>query len=103
MTSRIEITDAVMDAIRDTNALLPPGGALEVSEGAGLLEPPGQLDSLGLVNLLVAVETRCLTALGATVSLVDSIQLPPEESPFRSVQSLVDHLERVLAAGAMHA
>jgi acyl carrier protein len=100
--SRAEILEAVLAAIRETNAVLPAGASLQVSDGAGLLEPPGQLDSLGLVNLIVAVENRCHAALGRTVTLVDALQIPPAESPFRTVQSLVDHLERALAPGAVH-
>jgi acyl carrier protein len=97
MTTRAAILSAVLDAIRDTNAVLPPGGLLEVSEDATLLEPSGKLDSLGLVNLLVAVETRCQAASGRSISLTDAIVAPPQESPFRTVQTLVAHIEERLA------
>jgi acyl carrier protein len=103
MVSRNEILEAVLSAIRDANAVLPAEASLEVSEQAGLLEPAGRLDSLGLVNLIVAVENRCQELLGTTVGLVDAMQISPDESPFRTVRTLVAHLERVLSPGAMHA
>jgi acyl carrier protein len=97
MTTRAAITNAVLEAIRDTNAVLPPDSLLEVSENASLLDSSGKLDSLGLVNLLVAVETRCQTASGRSISLMDSIAASPEESPFRTVQTLVAHIEAQLS------
>ena len=99
MNQRETITRAVLDAIRDTNALLPPGRTLEVSENAVLLGSDG-LDSLGLVNLLVAVENRSRAATGRSVSLADSLAEPPERSPFRSVPSLVGYIEQQLETGA---
>jgi acyl carrier protein len=97
MTTRAAIMNAVLEAIRDTNAVLPPDGLLEVSENATLLEPAGKLDSLGLVNLLVAVETRCQAASGRSISLTDAIVAPPEDSPFRTVRTLVAHIENRLS------
>jgi acyl carrier protein len=96
-TTRTAILSAVLEAIRDTNAVLPPDALLEVSEDATLLEPSGRLDSLGLVNLLVAVETRCQAAAGRPVSLTDAIVAPPDESPFRTVRTLVAHIEERLS------
>jgi hypothetical protein len=103
MTSRADIVSAVLHGIRDANALLAPERALEAAEDAGLLHPPGRLDSLGLVNLLIAVENRCQTALGRPVSLMDAVGLPPEESPFRDVPTLVAHIETTLAAEGANA
>jgi acyl carrier protein len=91
-TRRNAVVGAVLHAIGDTNEMLPPGHQLEVSEQAALLETPGQLDSLALVNLLVAVESRCADALARPISLVDSLGAPPETSPFRNVATLVDHI-----------
>jgi acyl carrier protein len=103
LVSRNDILEAVLAAVRDTNVVLPPDRSLEASEQAGLLEPAGRLDSLGLVNLIVAVENRCQSALGTTISLVDAVAMPLEANPFQTVRSLVDHLERALTTGAAHA
>jgi acyl carrier protein len=96
-TTRAAILGAVLDAIRDTNAVLPQDALLEVSEEAVLLEPSGRLDSLGLVNLLVAVETRCRAASGRSLNLTDAIVTAPEASPFRTVRTLVAHIEEQLS------
>lgn len=102
MIDRERITAAVLEAIEEANGLFPPDRSLEVSPQAGLLEPPGRLDSLGLVNLIVAVESRCEARLGQAISLVDALSLSPEESPFRDVPTLVEHLQRVLSRGPTH-
>jgi len=102
MPDRDRITAAVLNAIVETNGLLPPEQSLEASATAGLLEPPGLLDSLGLVNLIVSVESRCEAELGTAVSLVDAMGLPAEESPFRDVPTLVDHIQGLLSRGAPH-
>jgi acyl carrier protein len=96
-TTRAAILGAVLEAIRDANAVLPPDALLEVSADATLLEASGGLDSLGLVQLLVAVETRCRSAVGRAVILTDAIVAPPERSPFRTVRTLVAHIEEQLA------
>jgi acyl carrier protein len=97
MTTRAAILGAVLDAIRDTNAVLPPDRALEVTESATLLGHSGSLDSLGLVQLLVAVESRCQEATGRTITLTDAVVAALEENPFRTVRTLVAHIEERLA------
>lgn len=86
-----------LDAIRET---LPKGTALPATLDAPLLEAAGgALDSLGVVNLMVEVEGRVQSEMGASVSLVPALAELPATSPFRSVGTLADYLETLLPGG----
>ena len=54
------------------------------------------LDSLGLVSLIVAVEQTMEDEFGSTITLADEKAMSLENSPFRSVSSLADYIEKLL-------
>ena len=55
-----------------------------------LLGETGQLDSLGLINLIVAVENRIEKTLGLHLNLGEAISNP--ETPLRTIGSLADFI-----------
>lgn len=86
----------IFAAIQDTQDVLD----VHVKEApqAPLLESDGgPLDSLGVVNLMVAVEGRLAAAFGRSVSLAEALACPPEDSPFRTVADLTAYVERMLS------
>jgi acyl carrier protein len=50
------------------------------------------LDSLGLVNLIVTIELSINNELGATISIADDRAMSQHRSPFRSVDALADYI-----------
>jgi acyl carrier protein len=50
------------------------------------------LDSLALVNLLMAIEDQYRLEFGREISLAPELALPVEQSAFKNAQSLADHL-----------
>lgn len=56
----------------------------------------GGLDSLGLVNFLVAVEEGLERDFGAPIMLSDDRALAREPSPFESVRTLVEYIDDLL-------
>ena len=54
------------------------------------------LDSLGLINLLAAVEEEVEREAGVLVPLANERALSREPSPFRSVRALVEYVEELL-------
>ena len=56
----------------------------------------GKLDSLGLVNLIVAVEQKIQDEFGLTITLATERAMSQENSPFRSVQSLLNYTTLLL-------
>ena len=55
-----------------------------------------KLDSLGLINLIVAVEQNVEDKFDITITLADERAMSQEISPFRTVGSLADYIEMIL-------
>lgn len=55
------------------------------------------LDSLGLINFVVAVEEEIDRDLGVTITLSDDRSLSQEPSPFESVRTLVEYIDVLIA------
>lgn len=89
----------VLESLQDLRPLLPPDVQVEVGPDSPLAGPDGPLDSLGIVNLVVAVENRARQHLGTDVGLTAALGLTAEESPFRTVRTLTDWVAR---AGRSH-
>lgn len=81
------ITRTVSEAIADTNDLLPDGDVLSNESGAPIA---AVLDSLGTVNLLLALESRLDAAFGVQVSLIDALEAEPDSSPLRTLTTLTE-------------
>ncbi|MCL4298377.1 MAG: hypothetical protein KJ077_21750 [Anaerolineae bacterium] len=97
MVNQERITQTVFEVIDELNQLLPAEQHLEKDADTPLFGKSGRLDSLGLVNLIVATEQKIEEKFdGAAITLADSMTLPEEHSPFTSVGKLVDHLSLLL-------
>ena len=57
------------------------------------------LDSLGLVNVVVAVEEKLLDVYDRDIWLTDERALTQPESPFRTVDSLTQYIVLLLEEG----
>lgn len=62
-----------------------------VTESTVLFGREGIFDSLGLVSLIVDVEQK-IEDLGISITLGDERAVSQKHSPFRTVQSLADHV-----------
>ena len=97
MIKNDQIMEAIFSAIDDVNQLLPKEQRLEKDLDAGLYGEIGKLDSLGLINLIVATEERIEEFFGVLVSLADERAMSKKDSPFRTVGTLLNHLSLILA------
>lgn len=99
MYSRDRIRQVVFKALDDANRQLPRDQRLEKSPQTLLFDRrAGSLDSLGLVNLIVAVELHAEEDLGVTISLADQKAMSQVGNVFQSVRSLVDYIISLLGA-----
>ncbi len=74
----------------------------EVNETSGIIlskEPDTKLfggdsniDSLGLVNLIVSVESNINETFNLSISLADEKAMSQKHSPFRTVETLADYI-----------
>jgi len=92
---RAAIQALVLNAVRTANLARDASGQLEVSPQAPLFGSPSPLDSIGLVALLLDVEDA-LDALGCPLVLSDDRAVSQKRSPFRTVDSLVEYIDRLL-------
>ena len=57
------------------------------------------LDSFGLVNLLLDVEQQVSGQFGVNISLMDERAMSEKTSPFRTIQTLVNFIETLIGEG----
>ena len=96
MPSRETILRTIFQAVDDYNAGESENHRVDKSEAVVLLGTDGRLDSLGLVNLIVAVEQRLEEDFGVAVTLADEKAFSRKHSPFRTLGSLTDYVADVL-------
>ena len=94
MNDRIKIV--IMNSIEEINRQLENEHQLEKSTNTVLYGEDGKLDSLGLINLVVAVEQNIEDEFDVTITLADERAMSQENSPFRTVGSLADYIELLL-------
>jgi acyl carrier protein len=80
----------------DFNQELPAGLKLAKSADTVLYGQHGQLDSINLVHLIVAVEEQVENEFGVAVTLADERALSMRNSPFATIGSLSAYVSSLL-------
>ena len=91
-----KIQQSIFNSIDSLNAQLPNEGHIEKSNNTALFGSGSKLDSLGLINLIVAVEQNIEDEFDITITLADERAMSQKHSPFRTVRSLVDYIETLI-------
>ena len=95
MNKKEKIAQAIFQAIDDVNQLLKDE-KIEKSLHTNLLGESAKLDSLGLLNFIVAVEDRIDDCFGVTITLASESAISHDDNAFKNVQSLVDYIDSLL-------
>ena len=96
MTARNKILEGIYVAIDEVNEQLPEGQNLEKSLETVLLGSSGKLESINLVNLLVAIEENIEETFGIPISITDERAVSEKNSPFRTVETLCNFVLNLL-------
>ena len=96
MVDRLKIEKTIFAAIDQVNLLLLPEQRLSKAGETVLMGNESVLDSLGLVNLIVATERKVEEEFGVGVTLVSEESMSLKDSPFKKVDSLVDYIQILL-------
>lgn len=96
MEENERVVRAIFRAVDEVNEKLPGKERLERSLEAVLFGREGSLDSLGLVNLIVAVEEKIEEEFGTTITIADERAMAQRNNPFRSVETLVSYVRNIL-------
>ena len=91
-----QIEQLVYRVIDDFNDQLPEDRCLKKHPETILFGEGGMLDSLGLVNLIVATEDLMAEAFGGSLVLADEKAMSQQRSPFRTVSALVEYITQRL-------
>ena len=96
MTARNKILKGIYVAIDEVNEQLPEDQNLEKSLETVLLGSSGKLESVNLVNLLVAIEENIEETFGIPISITDERAVSEKNSPFRTVETLCNFMLNLL-------
>lgn len=93
-----DVTAAIYRAIDDVNLQLPAAGRMTKARDTVLFGREAGLDSLGLVNLIVALERYLERGLGQAVPLSTADMMLEPDNPFATVRSLEGYVVTRLRA-----
>jgi acyl carrier protein len=88
---RHEVLAIIYQCLSDFNQMQPPELRLECSEETNLLGRAGALDSLGVVNLFAAIETKLQERFGRVVTLAGE-NTQEGSASWHNVGTLADYL-----------
>ena len=91
-----KVLQSIYRAIDDINAELSEKERLKKVPETILFGNSGGLDSLGLVNLIVAAEQYLESEFGITLTLADERAMSQKSSPFRTVGTLANYILMLL-------
>ena len=88
--------DIIFQAIDEVNADLEESLKIKKTLDTALFGEASAVDSLTLVNLVVAIEGAVMEKTGKSVVLVDEQVFELPVNPFSSVEALAAHLESMI-------
>ena len=91
-----KVIKLIFDVIDEVNEQFPKGRQLKKSVDTVLFGNSGELDSLGLVNFIIATEQKIEEELDVTISLTDERAMSQKNSPFKTVGTLADYITLLL-------
>jgi acyl carrier protein len=86
---------AICAATEEINLSLPPEKQISTAPDAVLFGEGSALDSLGLVNLVMAAEQHLADATGLDLVLASEAAMSRKRSPYRSLGALAEYAVEV--------
>ena len=100
MSYNDKIKELVFQAIEEVNQQLLPEQQVVKSIETPLLGSSAQLDSMGLVNLILGLENILVQYFNQEITLVDENAFSLEKSPFQTVGTLIDYVSQLINGSA---
>ena len=92
MSIETQVDQILFAAIEEINEQLPSNQTIKADKSTMLFGKDGVLDSLTLVNLIVAAEQKVQEILNIAITLADDRAMSQKNSPFKSVESLANYI-----------
>jgi len=96
MVQKNEVAQTIYSAIDDVNRMLAESEWLEKSFDTALFGQGSALDSMGFVNLVVAVERKVEENFGIAINLINEHVISQEYAPLQTVGTLADYLSGLI-------
>ena len=96
MESRKTIENLIINAVKEINEQLHQEQQLAKSTKTVLFGKNGNLDSLGLVSLLVIIEQNIEDEFDVSITIADEKAMSQKHSPFRTISTLADYINKLL-------
>jgi acyl carrier protein len=93
-----QVIQTLYAAIDEVNEQLPDQRKLKKSPQTVLIGASSSVDSLTVVNLIVAVEQKIEEKYGVVINLAAADGLPGSENPFKDLETLVQHVSSLIGA-----
>jgi acyl carrier protein len=93
------VKGVIYSALSELNVQRPRGEQVEQSLSTTLFGAGGRLDSLALANFIVIAEAKLEGSLGFQIDLTQDDPFSSETGHFRTVQSLIDYISRLVQQG----
>ena len=91
-----KILNTILQAVKEVNEQFPEDKQLEQSAKTVIFGKGGQLDSLGLVTLLVIIEQKIEDVFDVSITIADERAMSQKRSPFRTIGALADYIDALL-------
>ena len=86
----------LLESIEELNQDADERISLHNGEDTPIFGSGSDLDSLGLVNLIVAVEEKIESDFSVSITLADEKAMSQKTSPFRTVGTLIEYIEGLI-------
>ena len=96
MEQKQKIINLVFSVIDEINKELSKDEQIIKSLDSVIYGSNGQLDSLGLVNFVVAVEQKIEDVFEKSINLADDKAMSEKNSPFQTIETFVNYIYDVL-------
>ena len=86
------IINLIFDVVEEHNKINPEELKLEKSLQTELAGMNGSLDSLGLINFLVEVESNFNQKFENNISIIDELLLLEQDGPYKNIENLSQYI-----------
>jgi acyl carrier protein len=91
-----KIYTIICDSIEEINEVRPENSKIDKEYETILFGGGSSLDSLGLVNLIVAIEQNIEDKLDINITIADEKAMSQTSSPFKTIESLVEYILKLI-------
>jgi acyl carrier protein len=88
-----QILQAIYDTLEEVNRQLPDDQQMQKLPDTIVVGDNGALDSLGVINFLIALEDRLSRETGNTINLLDEKIISESDGPLKTIGRLHEYIE----------